>query len=565
MEKIRKSVQELAAQTRDTYPFFNNFSLPDGEAGRLSNQASDYRNEVEDALSSQTTDEEPARESLVDIWNQAQEDGVWRADEGIGADARLAHVAEQRKSYGYSDDEALSLAKKELGHNGYLDAIRSDRRERERLFKQPTTDYINKHEIDVDSEKHEMNTLMKRMIDLTTSTKSEHERLLHAFPSGNFLYHGTNTEQLTEIFDTGVLANAKALQRRENEAADTSGRESKAVRRNSGYEGVSWSMNEIDALPGDRYHLAGFVAPPEATLSNEQQLAVPSRPAPNEVIQLSGKIDADDYYTAKTQLELYCSPSVFGETNSVFGNLVSASMGKNENDRQSDSEPSLYRAIRDLGPDYRSELRRLYSTDMHGKIRLDPDLLQSADPKIPVAAVWLQAAIDGGRLKDTRFANMDLPAVVNQLDSDNVGELLDISRQDYEQDEAVLDEAEKHTSDVEVPVENMYFVCPRKDAESWLRVVARSPHKPAGILLYDDKKIRLENFASVHHGDQAELTSELQSVISPDNDDYIDYSQVLGTKTDETMRSGSAGQVIAERYLGARKSIKSRDGTLVIE
>ena len=108
-------------------------------------------------------------------------------------------------------------------------------------------------------------------------------------------------------------------------------------------------------------------------------------------------------------------------------------------------------------------------------------------------------------------------------------------------------------------------MAPSKDAEAWLKVMARSPHKPAGILLYDDKKVRLENFASLHRGSHTELTAELQAAIKPDNEGYIDYAKVLGAEFNDNMRTGHMRQVIAEQYLANRGVIKKKDDKLVVE
>ncbi len=566
METVPKSPQEMAAQMLDVYPYYSDGSMPESEATRLGEQAKGLKAEIEDIKPYMLADDE-LMPKLTDVKQRATESGVWRADKGERADERLAYAVEQRKGYGYTEEEAVEGAVKELKRSGYLDAIRDKRKEQERLFKEPISEYIGGHEMEADTEKAELDKLLERTIDITTLSEAELSRLSHDFPSGNFVYHGTGTEQLVKILDTGALANAKALYEREDEAAKAEGREAGIVRRNSGFEGVSWSMNGIDALPGDRYHLAGFVAAPEAILSDTQQLSVPSRPAPSEVLQISGEVDAGQFYDAKTQLELYRNPGMFGETNSVFDNLVSVSMWADEENRQFRDEPMLYQAKRGLldRPDYQDRLRELYSVNEAGKIRLDPDLLQQIDNEIPVAAVWLQAAIDTGRLQGTQFADKELPAIIDQLNDDNFRELFGSSKQDWEQYEAILDEAEKLAGNIEVPVESMYFVAPRKDAEAWLKVMARSPHKPAGILLYDDKKVRLENFASLHRGDHTELTNELRSAINPDNPEYIDYTQVLGTEFNDDMRIGHKHQVIAERHLSNRGAIKRVNGKLVIE
>lgn len=566
METVPKSPQEMAAQMLDVYPYYSDLEMPESEATRLGEQAKGLKAEIEGMKPYMLPDDELAPK-LEDVKQRATESGVWRADKGEGADERLAYAVEQKKGYGYTEEEATAGAVTSLKRSGYLDAIRDKRKEQERLFKDPVGEYIESHTVDTNTEKAEVDKLLERTADITTLTEAEVANISRDFPSGNFVYHGTGTEQLVKILDSGSLSNAKALYEREDEAAKAEGRDAGIVRRNSGFEGVSWSMNGIDALPGDRYHLAGFVAAPEAVLTDNQQLAVPSRPAPNEVLQISAEIDASKFYDAKTQLELYRNPGMFGESNSVFDNLVSISFWEKEESRQFRDEPMLYQAKRGVlaQPEYQAKLRELYTVTEDGKIRLDPDLLQQVDNEVPVAAVWIQAATDTGRLKGTQFADKELPVIIDALNGENIKELIGSSRQDWEQYEAILDEAEKAAGNVEVPVESMYFVAPRKDAEAWLKVIARSPHKPAGILLYDDKKVRLENFASLHRGDHRELTAELQAAIKPDNEDYIDYTEVLGTEFSDDMRTGHKHQVIAEKHLSNRGAIKKVSGKLIIE
>jgi hypothetical protein len=257
---------------------------------------------------------------------------------------------------------------------------------------------------------------------------------------------------------------------------------------------------------------------------------------------------------------------MLGESNSVFDNLFSVNMWKEKENRQFRDEPMLYQAKSSLlaQPNYQEQLRELYDAQPDGTIRLNPDLLQQIDNEIPVATVWLQAAIDMGRLKDTVFAGKEVPEIIDTLNDDNIKELFAEMRKDSQPVEDMLDEAEKVAGGVEVPVESMYFVAPRKDAEAWLRVIARSKHKPAGILLYDDKKVRLENFASLHRGDHTELTNELRTAIDPDNDDYINYADVLGSEFSDDMRVGHKHQVIAERHLLNRKTVRKIKGKLVV-
>lgn len=561
-----KSPQEMAAQLMDAHPYFGDHLMPEGHAAEMVEKAKALKEEIEDMNLYMLPDDE-LMAKLADVKARAIESGVWEPIKGEQSDERIAFAVDQMKSFGYTEEEAVVGAIKDLRGSGYLEAIKDRRKEQELLFQGPTNEYLNDRDLDDETEKWEIDQLLERTIDLTTLTPTELTKLAQDFPSGNFVYHGAGTEQLVKIIDSGALVNAKALYEREDAAAKAEGREASIVRRNSGFEGVSWSMNGIDALPGDRYHLAGFVGAPEVVLSDTQQFAVPSRPAPNEVLQISNAVEANKFYDAKTQLELYRNSGVFGESNSVFDNLSSISMWEKAENSLFQDEPMLHQAKRGMfaQPGYKKQLRDLYDTQPDGVIRLNPDLLQQADNDIPVAAVWLQAAIDTERLKDTLFAGKEVPEIIDSLNGDNTDVLFAAMRKDWQQFKDILDAADNAAEDIEVPVEAMYFVAPRKDAEIWLKIFARSQHKPAGILLYDDKKVRLENFASSHRGDHAELTSELQSAISPDNEKYINYANVLGSEFSDDMRAGRRRHVIAERYLSDRRVIvKDANNKLVV-
>jgi hypothetical protein len=565
METTPKSPQEMAVQIVETYPYFNDQSMPEGDAEELHERAGDLRLDLEAANPYALLDEQ-LEPRLAEIKARATESGVWDPTKGDGADERIAFAVKRMEGYGYTGEVADAIAMKDLRANGLLYTLRNSRRGQEGMFKDSISRYVEANQLDHEVEKQEIDSLLDRTIDISTLTSTELAKLSHDFPAGNFLYHGAGAERLVKIIDSGTLANAKALHERETQAAKAEGREAASIYRNTGYEGVSWSMNGIDALPGDRYHLAGFIGAPETVLSDTQQFVVPSRPAPNEVLQISSAVEADKYYDAKTQFELYRRPGIFGESNSAFDNLASVGRWEKEEDREYGTEPMLYQAKRDMlaQPGYQERLRELYNVQPDGTIRFDPDLLEQINNEIPVATVWLQAAMDTGRLNDTVFAGKEVPEIIETINSDNVKVLFAEMKKDWQPFEETLDEAEKVVSGIEVPIENMYFVAPRKDAGAWLKVIARSKHKPAGILLYDDKKIRLENFASSHRGHHAELTDALRAAIQPGGEGYIDYTQVLGAEFSDDMRAGVKHQVIAEKHLTNRKTIKKIDGKLVV-
>jgi hypothetical protein len=495
----------------------------------------------------------------------AKDTGVWKADQGADADIRINYKKEKLLAFSYTEEEAAAQALKNIHRYGYVDRLRDDRRMKEEKFTLPTKEFLTEHEPD-ETESQRVEKLRQRTYELSTLDHEGESKIAADFHTGNFLYHGTGTSSIIEILESGAIANANAIREREKAAAALEGRDAKLIKNNSGYEGISWSMNEIDALPGDRFHLAGFLAAPETALGESDQLVIPSRPAPNEVLEVPAGIDANKFYTAKTQLELYRQPGLFSETNSLLGNVLALKFWHSPDRTKYNEEPLLEIAKRGIlaEPDYKDRLRSLYTLGKEGEIQLSPDLLQQVGNELPVAAVWIQAAIDNGRFKDTEFDGKDLVGVIDSVDDDNFAKLVGLSRPDWTPSDKYLDEQEEHMSSVEVSVEDMYFVAPKKDVETWIQVIARSGRMPKGILLYDDKKIRLENFASVHRGDHSSLTAELQKAINPNNPAHIDYSDVLGTSFTDDMRAGHRHQVIAEKHLSNRGSIIKQDSSLVI-
>lgn len=413
-----------------------------------------------------------------------------------------------------------------------------------------------------------MEELLERTIDIDTITGEERERLAQDFPGGNFLYHGANTDGVIGIMHSGSILNYSGLLQREKRAADAEGRPTRSLMRNSGYEGISWSMNEIDALPGTRYHLAGFIASPNTVLREGQQLAVPSRPAPQEVIQISGDIDSNKFYELKVQGELYQTRGI-GEPNSVEANLVSMMTHLQKEEAGTAADPSqlveFFRSHSDEEID--QLLDGSYGLRDDGTVILDSKLYQqSGNQTIPAGAAWLQGIIASGRIHNvTEFADCtNLREIVSRANAKNIGNFADELKKDTRRIDEEADPEILKVSELGADVSDMYLVAPRKDLPSWLRVMARSAHQPKGILVYDGKKVRLENFARSYTGDAGALTDELKQAIEP-SEGYIDWEDdVLGEEVTADKRAGNNNQVVAERYLSKRKTIRNEGGELVV-
>lgn len=554
MKHYEKSPHELIPLFTARKPHFNSTYYSESERLEAEKNAISLQDEMIKYYSENHSDQELS-EKILELRHRAIEDGIFDPLQGKGSEKRIQDAIEFHQIFKPDAEQARAAAIKDLGSSGLLALMRNERKSFDNDFNVPIENYIKSHEINSYHEQLEFEKLLKNSIEISTITSQEREELAENFTSGNFLYHGAKTKQIIEILDSGRLLNAIAINK-ETGRGDKDGE-------NSGYEGISWSMNEIDALPGDRFHLAGFIAAPETILDEKYQLSIPSRPAPFEVIQVPSKLDSNEYFKAKTEDELYNNFHPMGEINSVKGNIISLLTWKNNNENTSQKKPLLLIAKEKLlqDPNHTKTLRSLYEIK-DDLIGLKSELLQQTANEIPTFLVWLQAAIDTGRLSSTSFDKLSINEIVDKIDSDTFREIAPIIGRETNAFAEKLNKLNAN-EEVGVPVEKLHLVIPKKDFKKWMQMIARAHHKPKGILIYDDKDIKLENFMSNHKGDNEKLTNTLREII-PKSDNFIDYSQILGNRFSNEMRVGIKNHVISEKYLNNRKVIKKIDDQLVV-
>lgn len=126
----------------------------------------------------------------------------------------------------------------------------------------------------------------------------EFGEIQNEFPSGAYLYHGSFTDNIIRIIRSGYIKNSKSLN-------------SSKKGLNGGYEGISWSLNRIESIPGTRGHMAGFLAAPEDVLG-DNKLIIPFRSARYEVQQVSRDFNAQqvaDYLLLAADYNRYNLPT----------------------------------------------------------------------------------------------------------------------------------------------------------------------------------------------------------------------------------------------------------------
>lgn len=464
-------------------------------------------------------------------------------------------------SYELSDKEIARLvAETDLSptREDKLQWVAMNRRGAENDFRRPIQQVISSTQPAIDVKE----------VDVIEVSEGNKNSLASEFQSGNYVFHSSTTEGILGALKSGNLANIFAI----NEDAEAVAREEGkldefvTIRGNSGVEGISWSINGIDAMPGTRYHVAGFLASPENILPADNKFCVPSRPAPFEVLQVPKKIDTVSLYEKKIQWELIYSMSPWGEDNSIASGLM-----KYLSSVEEDVTPRLPSDLRDFYDTFKSsvdkskisdELRK-YAHFENGQVVLDPALQEQDD--ILVSAVWLQCLVDNNCFQGTPLEGKNLEDVFEAMENGDIGWVLG----EYVlQRDALLKEIEVIAEDygrVETPVSEMYFVCPKEDVNLWQAVIAQMEVKPKGIVAYDGHQIRLENFANKSEGHNQELDAAIRLVIGEGDHRRLTWDiEVLGTPFDDSMRRGHSNQCVGNEFIGNSKILISNGTDLKI-
>jgi len=426
--------------------------------------------------------------------------------------------------------------------------------------------------------------LLGNVIDMTTA---EAGILKDKFEGGMYLFHGARVEQVRQILQSGELMNAgelyeRMLAKRRSEL-EAAGKDEGEIQdelkkvffaRNSGQEGISWSANGIDALPGTRGHLAGFVAAPEDVLGDDK-LVVPSRPAPYELLQVSDGVETEKFFEAKKQSDVWGYKQVsLAETASVDSGLmrlIIAAKYEREHDENEDTEfgralrRSLLKSFAERGGLPADELRKRYKLHEDGSVELEPDLHQQRfdENYLPPAAIWMQAMIDKGMFTGTSCEGLDVAELVKRSFEDEKlpNYMLYWAREQgkkhTEKYEAELEKAQG----IALSIEQMYFVTSHRDLDGWVNVMLESGHLPKGILLYDDDKVVKENFAQAELGDHEELASEIGRTVGADE---AFWTSEMGMDLKTAPRAGHMGQVLADMAVRHDLGVKLENGRAVV-
>ena len=396
----------------------------------------------------------------------------------------------------------------------YIQQIREARRKRERYFTEPIEVFTSAIPLKPEIEQRMIEAYGDRVVDVTDTSDYARETVRRQFPSGTFLFHGSTTGRIVKILQSGYLMNAHALGGKSD------------LEDNGGEEGISWSIGDIEAIPSTRHHMAGFIASPEKILGETTQLAVPDKPAPYEVVQLSRNIDAKEYYDTYTQARLL---------EGVYDALCLLS------DVDEPERADMLEGAMDL------DIDEYVERDGKGGLRLSrkTSRLMNEQGGAMLAKLWLEA---------TQVDTTDWDALEGVMD--------DLERRIMN----AADSIEKYVNDandVRIPVDKLTLVVPRKDIKAWMRVLVRCGTKPAFVITYDSATVQLEDFVSKHRGDGRELARQLRGVIG-ETPDTITYQNLIGAEFTDKMRAVEHKHLIDAEYLGDTKRVEMNQGRLEV-
>lgn len=480
---------------------------------------------------------------------------------------RNAYIRQDEGQAGQVMEELERLGQQPGLREEYTRRTRHGRRDLDKEFQNQVELAIARQGIDKVELRRRLENFVCPEFDLHDLSSEQRLKLTEDFQDGNFLYHGAKNSVVCKILESGVLSNLVGLQRAEDELAKQVERKPERVRGNSGWEGISWNLNRIDALFGDRYHLAGFVGSPQVVLGEKEQFTLPSRPAPYELIQIPKAVDPNTYYALKHQLEAY---ETFGlSSSSVLGELIWFAMQREKPHPWIDELPVELLLQSKSDDEIDASLKDHYVLRPDETIELHVDLRnRPKHSQVSLLGVWLHGLIAAGRLQRIQeFSGVTTVREACAKITDDTSKLL--ASELFRHETKKLHEAEKEIEDeaIKVDTSQMYLAVPRRDVENWRNVLVATNARIKGLLVYSGSEIRMEDMVTPFTGDGDAMTKCLRQALPPPGEGYLDWDQIfLGKPFQSEMRSGYMGHIVRESVLPRRPSIlKNAEGKLCIK
>lgn len=321
-----------------------------------------------------------------------------------------------------------------------------------------------------------------------------------------------------------------------------------AKQTNSGLYCVSWSLNEVTAMPGTPYHIAGFLASPELDVENGNHCFVPVDAAVNEIQVLHKDGDVDAYREASAQIILW------RKAVNEWHKIAATNGQEFETSNAMNTLKSMRKKIQQ--PDYELPFKFKGGVTIFNESMLDG--------QISPLAVLMMALAEGKDLVELGInSSQDLVASTNIDLLSHVASTLPVQFED-EINEAIeqLKQAASQGSDnvIRYNVESMTFLCGDRDFESiWKHVIASSKHRPEAVLLYPqlgEDAVKVPNFVLEKGlGDHDKLTKAIRRIIPDKPSLTFKWSELL---PEDALQETGGSTGAARIFVGAKYTLRAK-------
>lgn len=365
------------------------------------------------------------------------------------------------------------------------------------------------------------------------------QNMQEAFPSGNYLVHGTSVEGALGIAEDGAL---RSVGSKRKDQADFRGK--------GGISGISFSYDGVGALPGTQRHMIMFVTSPELTLTDETKLTVPLRAAPNELQLVDRGYDREKAAQSDARYEFLVEDTTWD-----YGELANYLTDASSNSA----------IIRDLSKLKNGELdidsvRQMYKVEDE-KFTVNPSIIERDVSPGLVWADYLLRHTDQGKALGKELANCTPQEILKT--NDTIGEA---ARKPLYKDLHSLEDSMQYNQAIDIPLSDLVMMVPRQDLDMWIDVYARLGKDPRAIIAYSPiTGPRVPNWNQPEgHKQRANQVIEGSFEASGVKRPSLPFSDIIGRETADTDLAGSAIRYLRwDAIKDARELTKNANGELV--
>jgi len=478
-----------------------------------------------------------SRELLGQLTNTHRTQEAEKVAKEVGYDNQ--RVRQNLKDMASADPE-------EYGHFVY--ALRKDIQSNEAQVAESFSKFLTEHPETAESQARK-EELKKRIITLGDETVIGEElsqNLKAAFPSGNYLVHGTSVE--------GGLALSADKDGKLKSVAEIRKTDEK-FKGKAGFMGVSFSYDGVGALPGTWRHMAMFVTSPELTLKDrDKKLVVPYYAANKELQLVGNNYDRNVATFVDSTMDFFGLSNIMG-SKGVIQDFVELETPYNTTAGDTPIEKDLKRLK--AGEIKSEDISGQYEV-AEGKFKINPSAMEGQISEGTIWSDYLLRYSEEGRKLGKTLADVT-PQELIELHKKTKDDVRQIVR-DVERVADVMTGG----SAASVAIEDTVMFIPRTDVDKWLDVFSRTGKAPKAFVAFlPTEGPKVPNW-KIPEGewDKAEnvVTGLMQKVgVSQPT---LPFSEVIGKEVTEADLTGYSIKRVNWEVVKGAKDVVMKNGAI---